>query len=189
MRVVGYSNLRSPEWVGRNYPERVTMTADEYLAQFDNQTLDRLQQLRRWTTELAPTAHEGVGYGLLTYKLHGRPLIHYGGFAKHIGVYPTGDPLDDFAERLSGYRRGKGSIQFPLGDPVPADLLRDLIAHRVQVVGAQLPPIGRPATAALAGVGITGWSDLAGHTADELLALHGVGPKAITILNSHGANL
>ena len=112
---------------------------------------------------------------------------------RYLHVIPYGEfvqePQVRFAERLTGYRRGKGSIQFPLGDPVPADLLRDLIAHRVQVVGAQLPPIGRPATAALAGVGITGWSDLAGHTADELLALHGVGPKAITILNAHGANL
>ena len=167
----------------------MTTPVDDYLAQFSSTTLDRLHLLQKWTSELAPTAEAGVGYGLLAYKLHGRPLIYYGGFAKHIGVYPAGDALGDLADRLSGYKQGKGSIQFPLDEPLPEDLVRAIIARRVEVVSEELPPIGRPATSALAEVGITRWSDLAGHSADELLALHGVGAKAITILRSHGAQL
>ncbi|MFZ2511626.1 MAG: DUF1801 domain-containing protein [Gordonia sp. (in: high G+C Gram-positive bacteria)] len=167
----------------------MTAPVNDYLARFDGETRKRLQLLRGWTTALAPTAKEGISYGLLSFQLHGRPLIYFGGFAKHVGVYAAGDALVDFADRLSDYTRTKGSIRFPLDQPFDADLLGAIIAHRAAVVGESLPPIGRPASSALAEVGITHWSDLAGRDADGLLALHGVGPKSIAILRSYGAPL
>lgn len=160
-----------------------------YLEQFTGETRERLETLRSMVRERCPRAVESLSYGLIGYKLNGHPLIYFGGFTNHVGVYATPQGHEDFAADFAPYRQGKGSVQFPLAEPLPVELIARVIKHRVATVGGELPVIGRPATSALAAAGITRSSQLADYSEQDLLALHGVGPKAIRLLREAGVTL
>jgi uncharacterized protein YdhG (YjbR/CyaY superfamily) len=59
-------------------------------------------------------------------------LVHFAGYAKHIGFYPIPTGIEAFKEELRPYKQGKGSVQFPLGKPLPADLIRRIVEFRVE---------------------------------------------------------
>ncbi|MHA3685050.1 DUF1801 domain-containing protein [Leucobacter sp. HY1908] len=158
-----------------------------YLAQFPDQTQQRLQTLRGLVRERCPAAAEGMSYGLIGYKLNGHPVIYFGGFKQHIGLYATPAGQAAFAEEFAPYVQGKGSVQLPLTEPLPIDLITRVISHRVESVSDELPQIGRPARAALESIGVARLSQLGTHSEQELLALHGVGPKALRTLRESGA--
>lgn len=158
-----------------------------YLEHFPDETRRRLETLRGLVRELCPRAVEAMNYGLIGYKLNGHPLVYFGGFKQHIGLYATPAGQDAFAEEFARYVQGKGSVQLPLTEPLPVDLITRVISHRVETVSDELPPIGRPARTALEAIGVTRMSQLGTHAERDLLALHGVGPKAIRILRENGA--
>ena len=160
---------------------------DAYLSDLPDEAVNRLQQMRDMVRAQCPDAIEGINYGLIGYKLHGHPLIYFGGFKNHVGLYATPNGHEAFAEEFAHYKQGKGSVQFPLIESLPVELIERVIAYRVQAVGEELPKIGAPATRALAGIGVTAMSQLTGHTERELLELHGFGPKAIRLLHEAGA--
>lgn len=167
----------------------MTDDVSTYLAQFPGDTRERLEALRGFVAELCPDAIESMSYGLIGYKLGGHPLIYFGGFAKHIGLYATPVGHEAFADEFAKYAQGKGSVQFPLADPLPVDLIRRVIVHRAETVSEELPRIGSPATRALASIGVTRRSQLADYSEQDLLALHGFGPKAIRLLSEAGVRL
>ncbi|MFT0846873.1 DUF1801 domain-containing protein [Actinomycetaceae bacterium L2_0104] len=164
-------------------------SVSEYLAQFEGEALARINQTRAVVNETAPDAAESFTYGMIGWKLRGRPLVYVGGFAKHTGLYATPSGHEAFAEEFATYKRGKGSVQFPLDEPFPVELIRRVVDYRVREVQNELPFIGKPATSAFKEVGITTVSDLNGWSEKELLALHGVGPKAIRLLREAGVEL
>lgn len=102
-------------------------TVDAYLTGFDGETRQRLERLRALITTAAPEAQESIAYDMPAYKLNGKPLIYFAGYAKHIGLYATPSGHAAFAEELSHYKQGKGSVQFPLNQEMPWDSDR---AHR-----------------------------------------------------------
>lgn len=157
-----------------------------YLAKQTDEVCERLGTLRSLVFEQCPQAVEAMNYGLVGYKLNGRPLIYFGGFKQHVGLYATPVGHEAFATELARYVQGKGSVQLPLTEPLPLDLVRRVIAHRVETVSEELPSIGRPAMQALAAIGVTRASQLADYTETDLLALHGVGPKVIRLLREAG---
>ena len=106
------------------------MTVDEYIAQFDGDTRQRLIKLRDLVKGGAPGSYEGIMYGLVGYKYHNKPLVYFGGFAHHIGFYATPNGHEAFAGAFSKYKQGKGSVQFPLNEPLPVDLIKQVIAFR-----------------------------------------------------------
>lgn len=109
------------------------------------------------------------------------PLRHY--FHKDIiCAYVRAGSEIGYPQNLHRRRHAYISVQFPSDQPFPMELIRRVIAYRVREEENTLPFIGRPAASALAEVGVTTVSDLAGWTEKELLALHGVGPKAIRLL-------
>jgi uncharacterized protein YdhG (YjbR/CyaY superfamily) len=65
------------------------------------------------------------------YKLNGRPLVYFAGFKNHIGFYATPTGHEAFKKELSGYKQGRGSLQFPLNQPVPYDLIEQIVLFRV----------------------------------------------------------
>ena len=158
-----------------------------YIAQFPDETQQRLQTLQDIVRGLCPGAVEAISYGLIGYKLNGNPLVYFGGFKKHVGLYATPAGQEAFAEEFARYVQGKGSVQFPLAEPLPVELITRVVAHRVDAVSDELPQIGRPARSALEALGITRLSQLTTYSEPDLLALHGVGPKAIRILRESGA--
>jgi uncharacterized protein YdhG (YjbR/CyaY superfamily) len=67
-----------------------------------------------------------------SYKTNGKPLVYFAAFKKHIGFYATPSGHIAFANELARYKQGKGSVQFPLDTPVPFDLIRQIVAFRVE---------------------------------------------------------
>ena len=116
---------------------------DSYLADFPPETRARLEEVRALVREVVPEATETISYAIPTFDLHGRHLVHVAGFARHIGFYPTPTGMEEFAEVLAGYRTGKGSVQFPLSEPLPRDLIRRIVESRVGEVRAGIQAAGR----------------------------------------------
>lgn len=97
-------------------------TIDEYISNFPPETQQILEKVRETIKNVVPDATEVISYGIPTFKVNGRNVVHFGGYDKHIGFYP-GAIVDDFAPELKGYKTAKGTIQFPLDQPIPYDLI------------------------------------------------------------------
>jgi len=105
---------------------------DEYVAESPPEAQRALEALRALIRASAPDATETISYAIPTFDLNGRHLVHFAAFAKHVGFYPTGSGIEAFREELKPYRSGKGSVQFPLGQPMPTDLIRQIVEFRVE---------------------------------------------------------
>ncbi len=103
---------------------------DTYINSFDGDTRERLLALRALIRKEVPNAEEGLMYGLVGYKLNHKPLAYFGGFARHIGFYATPQGHEQFVKELSLYKQGKGSVQFPLDQPLPIELVRRMVIFR-----------------------------------------------------------
>ena len=112
---------------------------DEYIAGFPVETRKVLAELRALIGAAAPDATETISYAIPTFDLGGRHLVHFAGYAKHVGLYPAPSGLDAFKEDLKPYKSGKGSVQFPLGQPLPTDLIRRIVQFRVEENGRTAP--------------------------------------------------
>jgi uncharacterized protein YdhG (YjbR/CyaY superfamily) len=112
---------------------RSTATSiDEYIAGFPPETQEVLETLRALIRAAAPDAAEVISYAMPTFDLNGHHLVHFAGYGKHIGFYPVPSGIEAFEEELKPYKRGKGSVQFPLGRPLPTDLIRRIVEFRVE---------------------------------------------------------
>jgi uncharacterized protein YdhG (YjbR/CyaY superfamily) len=105
---------------------------DDYIAGFPVGTQEVLKELRGLIRASAPDATETISYAIPTFDLNGQHLVHFAGYEHHVGFYPTGRGVEAFAEELKPYKGGKGSVQFPLGTPLPTDLIRRIVEFRVQ---------------------------------------------------------
>lgn len=104
---------------------------DAYIQSFPQDVQQLLQQLRALIRQQAPGAVESISYGMPAYKTYGKPLIYFAGFKNHIGLYATPSGHEAFAKELASYKQGKGSVQFPLDQPLPLDLISRIVAYRV----------------------------------------------------------
>jgi uncharacterized protein YdhG (YjbR/CyaY superfamily) len=104
---------------------------DAYIAEFPAETQPVLEEMRALIAATAPEATETISYAIPTFDLDGRHLVHFAGYAHHVGFYPTSSGIDVFVDELKAYKRGRGSVQFPLGRPLPADLIRRIVQARV----------------------------------------------------------
>jgi len=105
---------------------------DKYIAKFPDKIHDLLIQMRNIIKEAAPDAVEGISYGMPGYKLNKKPLVYFAGYKKHIGFYATPSGHEAFVEELSKYKQGKGSVQFPIDQALPLDLIKRIVAFRVK---------------------------------------------------------
>jgi uncharacterized protein YdhG (YjbR/CyaY superfamily) len=118
-------------------PERPTATSvDEYIAGFAPETQARLEEIRALIREEAPGATETISYAIPTFDLSGRHLCHFAAFKSHLSFFPTGQGAEAFAEELKAYKGGRGTVQFPYSQPLPADLVRRMVRYRVGRVEA-----------------------------------------------------
>lgn len=106
-------------------------TVEAYIQSFPPDVQAVLETVRRTIRAAAPDAAEAIAYGMPGYKLGGKPLVYFGGFRNHIGLYATPTGHAAFADELSKYKQGKGSVQFPLGEPLPLDLITRIVQFRV----------------------------------------------------------
>lgn len=103
---------------------------DEYISQCSPQVQDRLREIRAVIQRTAPEATEKISYQMPTFYLHGN-LVHFAAFQKHIGFYPAASGVEAFKEALTGYKTSRGTIQFPLDQPLPFDLIESIVQYRV----------------------------------------------------------
>jgi uncharacterized protein YdhG (YjbR/CyaY superfamily) len=113
-------------------PEMQFATIDEYIRTFPKEVQGLLEEMRQTIRKAAPEAVEAISYRMPTFKLNGRNLAHFAGYKKHIGFYPVPSGIEAFKEELSSYVQGKGSVQFPLNQPIPYDLVSRIVAFRVR---------------------------------------------------------
>lgn len=106
-----------------------------YIKSCPKQSQPALREIRKIIRETAPQAEELISYKMPAYKLDGKPLVYFAGYEKHIGFYATPTGHEAFAKELAGYKQGKGSVQFPLDQPMPLDLIRRIVEFRVEQVG------------------------------------------------------
>ena len=104
---------------------------EEYIAAFPADVQDILQQVRAAIQKAAPDAEETIAYAMPAYKLHG-PLVYFAGYAGHIGFYATPTGHEAFKKELSKYKEGKGSVQFPIDQPMPLSLIAKIVKFRVK---------------------------------------------------------
>lgn len=107
-------------------------TVDEYIASFPQDIRALLDQMRKTIRNAAPEAEESIAYGMAAYKTYKHPLVYFAGFENHIGFYATPTGHSEFAAELSKYKQGKGSVQFPLNEALPLDLVSRITRFRVQ---------------------------------------------------------
>lgn len=103
---------------------------DNYIAQFPRDIQEKLNSIRKTIFKVVPEAEETISYQMPTYKLNGN-LFHYAAYKKHIGFYPTPSAIEKFESELSAYKHAKGSIQFPLDEDLPIELIERIIRFRV----------------------------------------------------------
>ena len=80
----------------------------------------------------APDAEEAIRYGIPTFRLGGTNLVHFAAFKDHLSFFPTSSGVAKFQKELSSYHLSKGTIQFPLDNPVPFDLVERIVRFRVE---------------------------------------------------------
>lgn len=110
--------------------ELIFKNIDDYIKSFPEEVQQLLVQVRATIKKAAPNATEDIKYGMPTFVLNGN-LVHFAAFKNHIGFYPVPTGIEAFKMELSVYKTGKGSVQFPIDEPMPLKLIEKIVAFRV----------------------------------------------------------
>jgi uncharacterized protein YdhG (YjbR/CyaY superfamily) len=94
---------------------------DEYIAAFPPGVRKVLEEVRKTIRAAAPDAGEAIEYRMPTFTLNGN-MVHFAAYARHVGFYPTPSAIEKFSRELSAWKGAKGSVQFPLDEPMPCRL-------------------------------------------------------------------
>jgi uncharacterized protein YdhG (YjbR/CyaY superfamily) len=165
----------------------------DYISKFPASTVAKLESMRNCINAVAKEGEEVINYGMPTIKLYGRNLVHFAGYAGHIGFYPGPEAIKAFEKELQPYKTSKGAIQFPLEKPLPLLLVKKMTRFRVKNEQARLlisaakkkpsadflDQLSAPARRALLNKNITTLKRLADFSEAEVAALHGIGPSSI----------
>lgn len=116
-------------------PDNTVFTSvAEYISSFPVPLQQVLEEVRETVLQAAPMGIESISYGLPTVKQGGKVVVHYGAFQKHIGFYATPTGHAAFAAKLAQYKQGRGSVQFPLSEPMPLALIADIVQFRTRLL-------------------------------------------------------
>lgn len=117
----------------------VFKSVDEYIAAQPAAMRAILERVRRAIRKGMPRAEETISYGMPTYKMRGRPVIYFAGWKQHYSLYPANPRLvAAFRQELASYDvNDKGTIRFPLSEPVPTSLIAGIAKFRAEEVGGR----------------------------------------------------
>ncbi|MEO7766625.1 MAG: DUF1801 domain-containing protein [Ferruginibacter sp.] len=104
---------------------------EEYIDFAPEETRVLLRQMHTCIQTAAPGAKESLKWGMPAYSYH-RILVTFAVFRHHIGFYPTPPAVEAFAKELTNYNTAKGSVRFPLNQPLPLPLIRKITLFRVR---------------------------------------------------------
>jgi uncharacterized protein YdhG (YjbR/CyaY superfamily) len=100
---------------------------DEYIATFPADTQEILKKLRSTIKAAAPDAGEEISYGMPTFTMNGKYLIYFAGWKNHVSIYPVPSGSREFNKKIEPYISGKGTLKFPLDQPLPLDLVSEMV--------------------------------------------------------------
>src|SRR5271154_1086757 len=103
-------------------PKKEPANFEEYFAKFPLEVQERLETLRQTIHEAAPQAEEIISYGMPTFRWK-QNLVYFSVSKKHIGFYPTNEPIEALKDKVAEYATSKGTLQFPYSKPLPLDLV------------------------------------------------------------------
>jgi uncharacterized protein YdhG (YjbR/CyaY superfamily) len=106
---------------------------DEYITACPPETHAYLQQIRKLIRNLAPDAKEKISYQIACFELNGMNLIHFAGWKKHVSLYPVPAGSEAFERQIESYVDGKGTLKFPLDEPLPVKLIERVVKLHLQV--------------------------------------------------------
>jgi len=106
-------------------------TIDEYIAGFPPDVRRKLKAVRSTIRKAAPAAEEAIAYQMPTFRQHGN-LVHFAAFKNHIGFYPAPRAIEEFKKELAAYEGSKGTVRFPLDQPIPLGLIGRMVKFRVK---------------------------------------------------------
>lgn len=109
----------------------------DYIAQFPVDIQNRLQTIRTLGHTIIPNAEEAIKYNMPTLMVNNKNVFHFAAFKHHIGIYPLPHTIKVLQKELSGFAKGKGSIQFPHDTPLPLELIKKIITIRFQELSSQ----------------------------------------------------
>ena len=105
---------------------------DEYIAGFPKETQKILEQVRATIKNVVPDAQETISYAIPTFTLNKTYLVYFAGYKNHISLYPAPRGNEAFEKEISGYKSGKGTVQFSLGKPLPLNLIIKIVKYRMK---------------------------------------------------------
>ncbi|WP_207696516.1 hypothetical protein DOK67_0003185 [Enterococcus sp. DIV0212c] len=103
---------------------------EDYILECPKDRQEKLQQLYTIIKQLVPQATEKMTYGMPTFYLNGN-LVHFANMKNHIGFYPAPAAIKAFENELTPFKTSKGAIQFPVDGELPTDLIKKIVAFRV----------------------------------------------------------
>jgi uncharacterized protein YdhG (YjbR/CyaY superfamily) len=106
-------------------------TVDEYVSRFPPEVRTKLEKLRKLIKKTVPGVEERISYKMPGYFLGGY-LVYFAAYTRHIGFYALPGAMAAFKERLGPYKKAKGSVQFPLDEELPYDLIKHILVFRVK---------------------------------------------------------
>ncbi len=107
-------------------------SVDEHISTFPSEKQEILEKIRDTIHKACPTATETIRYGIPTFQLNGKNMVHFAGYEGHIGFYPSPNGIDEFKKELEPYAKGKGTIQFSWDKDIPYDLITMIVKFRAQ---------------------------------------------------------
>lgn len=112
-----------------------TSSVDAYIASFPDDVGTVLSDVRHTIGRAVPHARETISYRIPAVTVNGNTLVYFAGWKHHVSVYPVPDGDATFQAAVAPYRSGRGTLRFPLGQPVPHDLVADLVTWRLREQG------------------------------------------------------
>jgi len=125
---LGSVKHRAEQSTGRRTVRRHFATIGDYVSSFPEDVQFILEQVRRTARTAAPAAGETISYEMPTITLNGRDLLHFAAWKQHIGLYSIPAVDEALEQELAPYRTAKGTVRFPLGQPIPYDIIARLVA-------------------------------------------------------------
>ena len=104
-------------------------TVEDYIASFPPDVRRTLEEVRSAIRAAVPGTEERISYGIPTFTLDGRYVVYFSGWKRHVSVYPIPDADGELARQMAPYQSGKGTLKFPLNEPMPLELIGAVAAR------------------------------------------------------------
>jgi uncharacterized protein YdhG (YjbR/CyaY superfamily) len=114
--------------------EEYTMSMSDfatYINKLSEPERAEFDRIRTIVKDIAPDAEETFSYMMPAFKYKGKPLLYIGAFKNHMSLFPTSGPIAELEDKLKDYTTAKGTLQFTIDNPIPEDVIKDILLVRI----------------------------------------------------------